>query len=194
MKKKILLELLITFMKIGLFTFGGGYAMLSVIESYCVDKKKWITHEDMANITVIAESTPGAISVNCATFVGCRQAGILGAVAATFGVVIPSFAVIYIISVFLDNFREIKIISSAFHGIKAGVGILITDVAIRLIKSSDGGALQRGIFLCSFLILMAADILSLKISSVGLMLVAAIISLSVFLAKNYVKEKGGDTR
>ena len=87
----ILLELFLMFMKIGLFTFGGGYAMISVIEDICVDKKKWITHEEMMDVTVIAESTPGPIAINCATFVGYKIAGFFGALLATIGVVIPSF-------------------------------------------------------------------------------------------------------
>ena len=86
----ILFSLFLTFAKIGLFTFGGGYAMISVFEDICVEKKKWISHEDMMNITVIAESTPGPISINCATFVGYKQAGIWGAVFASIGMIVPN--------------------------------------------------------------------------------------------------------
>ena len=92
----IVIELFLTFLKIGLFTFGGGYAMISIIENNCVEKKKWITHDEMMDITVIAESTPGPIAINCATFVGYKIAGILGAIAATFGVVVPSFVIIFL--------------------------------------------------------------------------------------------------
>ena len=95
MRKNILLDLLLTFMKIGFFTFGGGYAMISMIENNCVEKKKWISHDDMMNVTVIAESTPGPIAINCATFVGYRQAGFLGSLIATLGIVLPSFVVIF---------------------------------------------------------------------------------------------------
>ena len=94
---QILAELLLTFMKIGFFTFGGGYAMISVLEDNCVDKKGWITHDEMMNVTVIAESTPGPIAINCATYVGYRQAGLIGAIVATLGIIMPSFLVIYII-------------------------------------------------------------------------------------------------
>jgi len=106
----VLLILFLTFAKIGLFTFGGGYAMISIIEDVCVEKRKWITHEDMMNVMVIAESTPGPIAINCATFVGYKQGGLFGAVAATFGVVLPSFVVIYAISMFLDGFLEFELI------------------------------------------------------------------------------------
>lgn len=86
-------QLFFTFLKIGVFTFGGGYAMISVIENNCVEKKKWINHEEMMDIAVIAESTPGPIAINCATFVGYKIAGFLGAFLATLGLVLPSFCI-----------------------------------------------------------------------------------------------------
>ncbi len=98
----ILLELFTIFARIGLFTFGGGYAMIAIIEDACVERKKWISHEEMMNMTVIAESTPGPIAINCATYVGYKLAGFVGATAATFGMVLPSFVVIFVISKFLD--------------------------------------------------------------------------------------------
>ena len=103
----LLANLFLTFAKIGLFTFGGGYAMVSVIEHVCVDRKQWISHDDMMNITVIAESTPGPIAINCATFVGYKQKGVIGAIVATLGIVTPSFITIYLIAMLLDNFLEI---------------------------------------------------------------------------------------
>ena len=129
-----LLELFLTFMKIGAFTFGGGYAMISIIEDNCVEKKKWISHEEMMDITVIAESTPGPIAINCATFVGHKIAGLAGAVCATLGVVLPSFFIIFTISSFLDNFLEIEIVAKAFFGIKVAVGILILDAGLTMLK------------------------------------------------------------
>ena len=128
------MELFFTFVKIGLFTFGGGYAMISMIENNCVEKKAWITHDEMMDVTVIAESTPGPIAINCATFTGYKKAGFLGALAATLGVVVPSFIVIFLISMFLDNFLEITIVANAFKGIKVGVGLLILDAAITMIN------------------------------------------------------------
>ena len=94
---KMLLDLFMTFFRIGLFTFGGGYAMIPLIENACVSKKEWITHDEMMDITVIAESTPGPIAINCATYVGMKQKGLLGAIAATFGVILPSFIIILLI-------------------------------------------------------------------------------------------------
>ena len=110
----ILVDLFLTFAKIGCFTFGGGYAMISLIEDACVEKKKWITHDDMMNVTVIAESTPGPIAINCATFVGYRQKGFVGALVATLGMTLPSFGIIYLISMFLDDFLDIVWIANAY--------------------------------------------------------------------------------
>ena len=142
-------ELFFTFAKIGLFTFGGGYAMISVIENECVDKKKWITHDEMMDITVIAESTPGPIAINCATFVGYKMAGFAGAVFATLGVVAPSFAIIYLNSIFLDNFLEIALVADAFQGIKAAVGILILNAAVNMMKKMKKTAWTGTVMLCS---------------------------------------------
>ena len=114
----ILPELFLTFAKIGLFTFGGGYAMIALIEDSCVEKKQWITHDEMMNVTVIAESTPGPIAINCATYVGYKQKGLAGAAAATAGMVLPSFCIIFLGSMFLDNFLEITWIAHAFRGIR----------------------------------------------------------------------------
>ena len=103
----LLLDLFLSFAKIGLFTFGGGYAMIALIENTCVEKNQWITHDEMMNIAVIAESTPGPIDINCATFVGYKQKGFAGALAATVGMILPSFCIIFAISRFLDHFLEI---------------------------------------------------------------------------------------
>ena len=103
---KILLDLFLVFFKIGLFTFGGGYAMLALIEDICVEKKKWITHEEMMDITVIAESTPGPIAINLATYVGYKLRKIPGALIATIGMIIPSFFIVFLISQFLDRFLK----------------------------------------------------------------------------------------
>ena len=106
-----MMELFFTFVKIGLFTFGGGYAMISMIENNCVEKKAWITHDEMMDVTVIAESTPGPIAINCATFTGYKKAGFLGALVATLGIVVPSFIVIFLISMFLNNPGFVSLLS-----------------------------------------------------------------------------------
>ena len=187
----ILLELFLTFAKIGLFTFGGGYAMISIIENNCVERKKWITHDEMMNITVIAESTPGPIAINCATFTGYKKAGFAGALAATFGMVIPSFLVIYLISMFLDNFLELTVVANAFRGIKIAVGILILDAAITMIRKMHKKKLPRTIMICSCLVMLGINIFSLNFSSISLMLIAAAVSLSIFVIQGAPEQKGG---
>ncbi len=187
----LLIDLFLTFAKVGLFTFGGGYAMIAMIENICVEKKKWITHDEMMDITVIAESTPGPIAINCATYVGYKQAGLLGAVISTIGMVLPSFAIIFIISMFLDNFLEIAVIASAFKGIKIAVGILILDAAITMIKKMHKKVLPRTIMACSAVIMLLINIFSIKFSSISLMLAAAVVSVSVFLIMNNKAKKGG---
>lgn len=188
---RILSDLFLTFMKIGLFTFGGGYAMISMIENICVEKKKWIAHDDMMNVTVIAESTPGPIAINCATFVGYQQAGFIGALIATIGIVLPSFFVIFIISMFLDNFLEITIIAHAFKGIKLAVGILILDAAITMIKKMHKSVFPKVIMCCSFVAMLFINIFSWNFSTISLMLIAAVISLAAFIISDHSKQKGG---
>ena len=187
----ILLDLFLTFAKIGLFTFGGGYAMIAMIENNCVEQKKWITHDEMMNITVIAESTPGPIAINCATFTGYKKAGLIGALMATLGMIIPSFMIIYLISMFLDNFLELTIIANAFKGIKIAVGLLILDAAITMIKKMHKKKLPRTIMACSCIVMLCINIFAWKFSSISLMLVAAAVSLTIFILNGAPEQKGG---
>ena len=186
----ILVDLFLTFAKIGCFTFGGGYAMISLIEDACVEKKKWITHDDMMNVTVIAESTPGPIAINCATFVGYRQCGLKGAAAATMGMVLPSFLIIFLISCFLDNFLEISWVHNAFSGIKLAVGILIQDAGMTMLKKMKKKAFPISVMLISAAAMMIVNIFSLHISTIVLMLAAGGVSLLIFS----VNEKGGNRK
>ena len=186
----ILPDLFLTFAKIGLFTFGGGYAMISLIENSCVEKKGWITHDEMMNVTVIAESTPGPIAINCATFVGYKQKGLIGAIAATIGMVLPSFSIIFLISMFLDNFLEIAWIAHAFMGIKIAVGILILDAAIKMIRKMQKKPIPLTIMACAFLAMLLIDIFALHVSSITLMLIAAVISLAIFLTRRNTGKAG----
>ena len=172
-----MLELFLTFAKIGLFTFGGGYAMIALIEDACVERKQWITHEDMMNLVVIAESTPGPIAINCATYVGYRQKGFWGSVIATLGMVFPSFVIIYLISMFLDRFLEITIITNAFRGIKLAVGLLIVNAALNMLQKSKKTPVNRWIFGCTCAVMVVALLLSVRFSSVWLILAAEMVSL-----------------
>ncbi len=190
----MILALFLTFLKIGLFTFGGGYAMISIIENICVEQKKWITHEDMMNITVVAESTPGPIAINSATFVGYKQKGVVGAIAATLGVVLPSFIIIFIIALFLDNFMEIAWIVSAFKGIRIAVGILIVDAAIKMIKKMPTKIVPCSIMVAAFTAMMLINFFSWSFSSISLMLIAGVTSLVIYTIQSALPQKGGDAK
>ena len=190
----ILLDLFLSFAKIGLFTFGGGYAMISMIENHCVERKQWITHDEMMNVTVIAESTPGPIAINCATFTGYKKKGFIGALISTLGIVAPSFIIIFLISMFLDNFLELTIIANAFNGIKIAVGILILDAAITMIKKMHKKKLPGAIMICSSIVMLVINIFAWNFSSISLMLVAAVVSLTIFILSGAPQEKGGAKR
>ena len=185
----LLLELFITFAKTGLFTFGGGYAMIALIEDTCVEKKKWITHDEMMSLTVIAESTPGPVAINCATYVGYKQKGIMGAVAATIGMILPSFVIIYLITGFLDRFLEIWWVARAFAGIKIAVGILIVDAAIKLIKHMKKNLLSILILAGAFIFVMLINLFSVSFSSVTLILLSTVIGICAYLIGNLSEGK-----
>lgn len=122
---KQLLRVFWAFFKIGAFTFGGGYAMIPLIQKEAVENHRWVTDEDILDIIAIAESTPGPVAINSATFVGYRAAGYLGSVCATLGVVLPSFGIILLISYVLSEFQSIQAVQYAFQGIRAGVLALL---------------------------------------------------------------------
>jgi len=178
----IYLDLFLTLAKVGLFTFGGGYAMISVIERSCVENKKWITHDEMMDITVIAESTPGPVAINCATYVGYKQKGMLGAIVATIGMVLPSFVIIHLIANLLDNFLEISIIANAFKGIKLAVGLLVLEAGINMIKKMKKKLLPILIMISGCIAMLLIDAFSLSFSSISLMLIAGAINFVIFLS------------
>ena len=180
---KLLFELFFTFAKIGMFTFGGGYAMISIIEDTCVDKKKWITHDEMMELTVLAESTPGPIAINAATYGGFKKGGIPGSVVATVAMVLPSFVIIYLISTVLNRFLEITWVANAFRGIKIGVGLLIFRVGLTMVKKMKPKPLPRIIAGCAFIAMLVINFFALKISTIALLLLAGGVSLGFFLGK-----------
>ena len=186
---KLLWQLFTVFFKIGLFTFGGGYAMLSIIEDACVDRRGWITGEEMDELVVVAESTPGPIAINCATFVGARQAGLLGAVCATLGMILPSFFVILAVSRFLDRFLELPVVANAFRGVKLAVCVLILDAGRRLWLRMPKKPLPICLLLSALALSLAASLFSLRISSLVLLLGAGALSLLAYA----VSRRGGRT-
>ena len=190
-KRAVWAELFFSFMKIGLFTFGGGYAMLPVIREACVEQKGWLTDDEMMDVAVIAESTPGPIAINCATYVGYKLAGMAGAGIAPLGIVLPSFMIIYGLSMFLDSVMEHPLVIKAFLGIKAAVGLLILDAGLAMLKKIPRKKQPRGIAACAFAAMLLANIFSLRVSSIALMLLSALVGLTVFIAGGAPDGKGG---
>lgn len=162
--------------------------MISLIDDECVVKKKWITSDELMNVTIIAESTPGPIAINCATYVGYRQAGILGSVISTIGVVLPSFVIIYIISLFFDNILENKIIASAFKGIKIAVSLLVFTAALRMLKIIPRNKLPLIIMAVTFVAMIAISVFSINFSSIYLILIAGLVGYITFAISRFRKE------
>ena len=157
-KWKTLWQVFTTFFKIGAFTFGGGYAMIPLIQRETVDNHKWVTEDDILEIIAIAESTPGPIAINSATFVGYRTCGVLGSVAATLGVVLPSFAIIFALSFVLRQFQELKAVQYAFNGIRAGVMALLCKALWGMYKKNKKNWASYTIMAGSFLLTAIVDV------------------------------------
>jgi chromate transporter len=170
-------DLFLIFLKIGAFTFGGGYAMIPLIQKEIVEKKKWINNDDILDIIAIAESTPGPISINSATFVGYHTAGFLGAFLATFGVVLPSFLIILAISFILPWFETNRIVEYAFFGIRAGVLALILNACVSMYKQSPKHIVSYIIMSLAFI-----TVAILNINAIYVILACACIGLISSLA------------
>ncbi len=155
---KLLWDLFIAFMRIGGFTFGGGYAMLPMIQKEVVEKHSWATNDDIMDYFAVAQCTPGVIAVNTATFVGYKQKGILGGIAATLGVVFPSVVIISVIALFLRNFRDIVWVNYAFGGIKVCVCVLIFNAVLNLWKKNVKGARSITVIAVVLVIMILFDI------------------------------------
>ena len=177
---KLFWDLFSVFFRIGLFTFGGGYAMISIVEDECVEKRGWISQEEMGNLVVLAESTPGPVAINCATFVGKRQGGFAGALWATFGMVLPSFLVILVLSRVLDRFLEIRLIANAFRGIQLAVGILILGAGWKLFRQTPKKPLPLLLLLGALVLSALSGLLSWGLSSIWMLVSAAVLSLLVY--------------
>ena len=179
-KSKTILTLFLTFFKIGAFTFGGGYAMLNLLENEFVSKRGWLTKDEFLDMLAIAESTPGPIAINSATFIGYKTAGVLGSACATLGVVLPSFIIIYVISLFLDTFLTFTLVSSAFKGIQACVVYLIGSVGIKLFKQMDKKPLPIVIMATVLVCMIAFSLFAVKFSSIVYILVSGTIGVIAF--------------
>ena len=182
-KMKRILTLFLTFFKIGAFTFGGGYAMIPLIQKEAVEKQRWVEDSDILEVVAIAESTPGPIAINAATFIGYRVCGVLGAVCATLGVVLPSFVIILAISGILRQFQHISVVKYAFFGIRAGVLALILKAMWGLYKKSPKDMASYAIMLGVFLAVVLLDAPVLWVLAL-----AAAVGLAVTLCRGRAKK------
>ena len=186
-KLKLYLQLFFDFFKIGLFTFGGGYAMISVISHEIVEKREYITADEFSTVVAIAESTPGPIAINSATYIGYKRGGFLGSILASLGAVLPSFIIIFIISLFFDKFMQFEIVKKAFKGIQCGVAILIISASFKLFKSIKKNVASYIMVAVSALALLAVDIFSVNISTIYFILIGACIGIALYFRPKQVK-------
>ena len=182
MKKfKAILKLFIVMFKIGLFTFGGGYAMIAVIERELVERKKWIEHDEFMDMIAIAESTPGPLAINSATYVGYKIGGVLGSIFATLGVVLPSFTIICIISLFFDKFLSFTWVQYAFRGIQACVAYLILSAGIKMFKKLKKNAFNLIMSVLSVVCFLTLSVLAVDFSSIFFILIGGAVGITVYL-------------
>ena len=188
-KNKDFFGLFISLFKIGLFTFGGGYAMIALLENEFVAKKNWLKKEEFLDLVAIAESTPGPIAINAATYIGYKHSGLLGSVIGTVAMCLPSFVIIYIISLFLDEFLKISLISSAFRGIQICVIYLILSAGIKMIKGIKRTPLNVIIISSVVCSMVVFSLLSVRFSSIFYILISGVIGLAVYAAKGFGRKR-----
>ena len=194
-KFKTILKLFITMFKVGLFTFGGGYAMIAVLEHEFVEKNGWIDKDEFYDMLAVAESTPGPIAINSSTFIGYRLAGVLGSIFATIAMCLPSLIIIYAISLFFDAFLSITVVAYAFKGIQACVCYLILSAGIKMFKKLKKTALSLTLTTLTFVAYIALTLFAVKFSSIFYILIGAGVSLTVYVITLISKkQKGGDKK
>ena len=154
------------FFKIGAFTIGGGYAMVALLEHEFVEKKRWLTREEFLDMVAIAESTPGPVAVNSATYIGYKLAGVAGAAASTLAVCLPSFAVIYLISLFFDRFLQLTVVANAFKGIQACVIYLILSAGVKMLKNLQRTPFNTAVVAVVLAAMVGCSVLAVKFSSI----------------------------
>ena len=166
-----ILILFLTFMKIGVFTFGGGYAMIPIIEEEVTKKRKWISEMEILDILAISETTPGPIAVNTATYVGYKVGGILGSIFATLGLAIPSFVIIFIISFFYKDFMQWKVIAAMFKGLKVGVILLLISALFKLKKGVKVNVVGVILFVIALSAMLVFSIININFKYLSLCLI-----------------------
>ena len=178
---KSLETLFFTFFKIGLFTFGGGYAMIALLEEEFIQRRKWLDKDEFLDMTAIAESTPGPVAINSATYLGYKLAKVPGAATATVAVCLPSFLIIYAISLFFEQFTQLTVIANAFKGIQVCVIYLIFSAGVRMLKALDKSPFATGVLAAVMLVMVGLSLAGVSISSILLILLSGAAGVAAWL-------------
>lgn len=190
MKKiKGYLSLFLTMLKIGLFTFGGGYAMIALFENEFVEKKKWLEKDEFFDVAAIAESTPGPIAINAATYIGYKNARIIGSIIATLGICIPSFIIIYAISLFFDAFLSLTLVAYAFKGIQICVVYLILTVGLKMLAHMKKNAFNIIIISITLICMVVFSLCAVKFSTIFYIMISGACGVVVYLLGKIRKEE-----
>lgn len=187
-KAKKYIVLFLTMLKIGLFTFGGGYAMIALLENEFVSKKKWLERDEFLDVAAIAESTPGPIAINAATYIGYKNAGVVGAVMATLGICIPSFVIIYTISLFFDLFLSLTYVTYAFKGIQICVIYLILSAGLKMLRQIKKTAFNVIVLSATLVCMVTLSLFAVKFSTIFYILISGAIGVILFLLRKLRKE------
>ena len=188
-KTKDYLALFLTMLKIGLFTFGGGYAMIALLEDAFVEKKKWLEKDEFLDVAAIAESTPGPIAINAATYIGYKHAGMIGSMIATLGICIPSFVIIYAISLFFDAFLSLTLVAYAFKGIQMCVVYLILTAGLKMLKQMKKTAFNMIIISITLICMVVFSLFAVKFSTIFYILLSGACGVVVYLIGKVRKEE-----
>lgn len=178
---KSLGTLFFTFFKIGLFTFGGGYAMIALLEEEFIQRRKWLDKDEFLDMTAIAESTPGPVAINSATYLGYKLAKVPGAATATVAVCLPSFLIIYAISLFFEQFTQLTVIANAFKGIQVCVIYLIFSAGVRMLKALDKSPFATGVLAAVMLVMVGLSLAGVNVSSILLILLSGAAGVAAWL-------------
>lgn len=188
-KIKGYLSLFLTMLKIGVFTFGGGYAMIALLENEFVEKKKWLEKDEFLDVAAIAESTPGPIAINAATYIGYKNDGIIGSIIATIGICIPSFIIIYAISLFFDTFLSLTLVAYAFKGIQICVVYLILTTGLKMLAHMKKNAFNIIIISITLICMVVFSLFAVKFSAIFYIMISGTCGVVVYLLGKIRKEE-----
>lgn len=189
----ILLAIFLSMLKIGCFAFGGGYAIIALLENEFVSKRNWIDHDEFLDVVAIAESTPGPIAINVATYIGYKLKGVFGAAVATVGMCLPSFVIMYLVSLFYEQFMEITLVAAAFKGIQICVVYLVASAGLKMLKKMKKTPQNIIVFSVTCIGMILCTLFDIHISSVWFILAAGVLGLSIFFIKK-TRAKGEKTK